>query len=37
CGQPIGAERLESRPQANLCLACKGRQAKNAKSKFPPR
>ena len=37
CRQPIGAERLESRPQANLCIACKGRQAKNAKSKFPPR
>ena len=37
CGQSIGTERLEIRPQANLCLACKIRQAKNAKGKFPPR
>ncbi|MBL7119856.1 MAG: TraR/DksA C4-type zinc finger protein [Dehalococcoidia bacterium] len=37
CGQSIGTERLEIRPQANLCLACKTRQAKNAKGKFPPR
>lgn len=37
CGQPIGVERLEIRPHATLCLACKIRQAKNAKGKFPPR
>lgn len=37
CGQSIDTERLEIRPQANLCLACKTRQAKNAKGKFPPR
>lgn len=37
CGQSIDMERLEIRPQANLCLACKTRQAKNAKGKFPPR
>jgi len=37
CGQPIGIERLEIRPQAYLCMTCKTRQAKNAKSKFPPR
>ena len=37
CGQPIGIERLEIRPQASFCLACKTRQSKNAKGKFPPR
>ena len=37
CGQSIDMERLEIRPQSNLCLACKTRQAKNAKGKFPPR
>ncbi|MCX5999949.1 MAG: TraR/DksA C4-type zinc finger protein [Chloroflexi bacterium] len=37
CGQTIGMERLEVLPQANLCLACKTRQARNAKGKFPSR
>ena len=31
CGQPIEPARLEALPQANLCLNCKARQAKNAK------
>ena len=35
CGQPIEAARLEVLPQANLCLSCKARQAKNAKGKIP--
>ncbi len=26
CSQPIPLDRLEAIPQANLCLACKGRQ-----------
>ena len=30
CGQPIDPVRLEALPQANLCLNCKARQAKNA-------
>jgi DnaK suppressor protein len=29
CGQPIESARLEVLPQANLCLSCKARQAKN--------
>jgi len=29
CGQPIEPDRLEALPQANLCLSCKARQAKN--------
>jgi RNA polymerase-binding protein DksA len=33
CGKPIGPERLEALPQANLCLDCKASQAKNAKGK----
>jgi len=37
CGQPIGIERLEIRPQASSCLACKTSQSKNAKGKFPSR
>jgi len=37
CGQPIGQERLEVLPQANLCVQCKGQQAKNAKGRFPAR
>jgi len=37
CGQPIGMERLEIRPQASLCLTCKASQSKNAKGKFSPR
>jgi len=31
CGKPINPERLEALPQANLCLECKARQAKEAK------
>lgn len=31
CGQPIESARLEALPQANLCLSCKMRQAKDAK------
>ena len=31
CGQPIERARLEALPQANLCLSCKARQAKDAK------
>jgi DnaK suppressor protein len=31
CGQPIAPARLEALPQANLCLECKARQAKEAK------
>ena len=31
CGQPIEPARLEALPQANLCLSCKTRQAKNGK------
>ena len=33
CGQPIDPARLEALPQANLCLSCKAKQAKNAKGK----
>jgi len=33
CGQPIDLARLEALPQANLCLSCKAKQAKNAKGK----
>ena len=33
CGQPIEQARLEARPQASLCLGCKARQEKNAKTK----
>jgi len=33
CGQSIDPARLEALPQANLCLSCKARQAKNAKGK----
>jgi RNA polymerase-binding protein DksA len=36
CGKPIGTARLEALPQANLCLDCKARQAKNGKGKLPP-
>ena len=31
CGQAIEQERLEALPQANLCLRCKTRQARDAK------
>jgi DnaK suppressor protein len=31
CGKPIAPARLEALPQANLCLACKARQAKEAR------
>ena len=33
CGQPIPPARLEALPQANLCMDCKARQAKDAKGK----
>lgn len=33
CGQSIDRARLEALPQANLCLSCKAKQAKNAKGK----
>ena len=33
CGQPIGLERLEALPQANLCLSCKAKY----KGKLPTR
>lgn len=33
CGQPIDPARLEALPQANLCLSCKTKQAKNARGK----
>ena len=33
CGQLIDPARLEALPQANLCMNCKARQAKNAKGK----
>ncbi len=33
CGQLIDRARLEALPQANLCLSCKAKQAKNAKGK----
>jgi len=36
CGKPIDPARLEALPQANLCLDCKARQAKNGKGKLPP-
>jgi len=31
CGQSIELSRLEALPQANLCLSCKARRAKDAK------
>ncbi len=33
CGQSIDPDRLEALPQANMCLSCKAKQAKNAKAK----
>ena len=33
CGQPIGLERLEVLPWANLCLSCKTRQVRAPGSK----
>ena len=33
CSRPIELARLEALPQANLCLECKARQAKNARSR----
>jgi RNA polymerase-binding transcription factor DksA len=33
CGQPIGQARLEALPQASLCLSCKARQAKDARTR----
>ena len=35
CGRSIEPGRLEALPQANLCLECKARQAKDAKSRAP--
>lgn len=37
CGQPIDPARLEALPQANLCVSCKSKQAKDAKAKFSSR
>jgi len=34
CSKPIEPARLEALPQANLCLECKARQAKNARSRM---
>jgi len=34
CGQAIEPARLEALPQATLCLTCKARQAKDAKSRL---
>ena len=31
CGEDIEPGRLEALPQANLCLSCKSKQAKNAR------
>ena len=36
CGQSIDPARLEALPQANLCLSCKAKQARNAKGKLSP-
>ena len=36
CGKPIDPERLEALPQASVCMACKAKQAKNAKGKLLP-
>jgi len=33
CGKEIEAARLEALPQANLCLSCKAKQAKDARSR----
>ncbi len=33
CGQPIDPARLEALPQANLCMICKAKLAKDAKNK----
>jgi DnaK suppressor protein len=33
CSRPIEPARLEALPQANLCLECKARQTKNARSR----
>jgi DnaK suppressor protein len=33
CSRPIEPARLEALPQATLCLECKARQAKNARSR----
>ena len=35
CGRPIEPARLEALPQASLCLECKARQAKDARSRTP--
>jgi len=33
CGRSVEPARLEALPQANLCLECRARQAKNARSR----
>lgn len=33
CGREIEAARLEALPQANLCLSCKAKQVKDARSR----
>jgi RNA polymerase-binding transcription factor DksA len=33
CSRPIEPARLDALPQANLCLECKARQTKNARSR----
>jgi RNA polymerase-binding protein DksA len=37
CGKSIPLARLEAMPQANLCLDCKARHAKNSKDRSPGR
>ncbi len=36
CGKAIDPARLEALPQASVCMDCKAKQAKDAKSKPPP-
>jgi len=36
CGKAIDRARLEALPSARFCVECKARQAKDAKSRFPP-
>ena len=36
CHEAIDPERLDALPQANLCLGCKSKQAKNVKGRPPP-
>lgn len=37
CGRPVGIERLEVLPQANLCLGCKAQQSKTGRRRPPGR